>query len=75
MATTEQRSAPLLVSVDEGRKLTQLGESKFRSLLAINANGRPPEIRSLRCGRRILVPIAEIERWIQRQLNESPGAA
>jgi excisionase family DNA binding protein len=66
---TEQHPPPLIVSVDRGSRIASAGESKFRQLLATN------EIRSIRCGRRILVPIAEIERWIERQLGDAPDAA
>jgi len=72
MGTTGQSPAPLLVSVEDGRRLTGLGESKFRQLLATKDNSG---IKPIRCGRRILVPVAEIERWIERQLGDASDAA
>lgn len=56
---TEQRRHPdaLLYSVEEAARIAGLGKTKFRELLATG------EIDSLRVGRRVLVPRAELVRF------------
>jgi excisionase family DNA binding protein len=61
--TRNNEAHPLLLSVEQARRIAGIGESKMRELLATK------EVRSIRCGRRVLVPFAELERWIERTLE------
>ena len=51
---------PLAVSPDQAAAL--LGISRYSFDLHVR-----PELRVVRLGRRILVPVAELERWLDRR--------
>lgn len=57
-ATTVARS-PLLVSRQDAAKMLAMGLSTFERYVQ-------PELRLIRVGRSRLVPINELERWVER---------
>jgi excisionase family DNA binding protein len=56
----------LAVSDAEAAALIDVGRTKFRELL------RTGEIRALHIGRRLIVPVSEIQRFIDQGLAEGP---
>jgi excisionase family DNA binding protein len=56
--------APIAVAPKDLPALTGLGMSKIKELLSTG------EIPSIRCGRRRVVPMAQLSEWLQRRLAE-----
>ncbi len=57
---------PIAVSIDAASKMIGLGRTSFYKLLASG------EIKSVRCGGRVLVPVAQLNALIERlQHSES----
>lgn len=53
-----RRSRPLALSIDEAAAALSISRDSFERYVA-------PEIRLLAVGRRLVVPVVEIERWIE----------
>ncbi len=61
------KSPPLCLSPSEASKRLGLGRTKFYALLKAN------QIPHLRVGRRILIPVKELEKWLHEQSNVKGG--
>jgi len=53
---------PLAVSDTEGGAMIGVGRTKFRELVRLG------EIRAVKIGRRLVVPVSELESYLNRQL-------
>lgn len=65
-------SPPLCVTPTEAAKLLSIGRTKMYSLL------KSGKIPSIRVGRKILIPTAELEAWLHRasaSVHRKDGAA
>ncbi len=66
--TIRSRGAPqpLCVTPSEAAQLLSVGRTKMYTLLKCG------EIPSIRVGRKILIPIKELEAWLCKQLGQPP---
>ena len=62
MRTVAPRSrAPLAVSIEEAASALSISRDSFERHVM-------PHLRLLRVGRRLLVPMCELDRWIEREM-------
>lgn len=54
---------PLLVSENKAAEYLGIGRNSLRALVANK------DIKTIHLGRRVLVPMTELERWVQMQLR------
>ena len=64
---TDPKPEPLLVRPEQAAKMCAIGRNAIYRLLADGS------IRTIKLGRSRLIPVSELQAWVQRQLEEDVG--